>query len=170
MKTLKTLFGFILFVAVCAMGMIVPVDAADSSYWVEEEYSSFTPIETNDVSALVNAVNEQRAMAGQLPLRQTSELTSAAAIRAKEASQLWSPYHTRPNGKAFNSVNPKVVFAENLAYVEACGYSPEYVTSMWVNSRSHAANIFDPEFRTMGIAWYMDSETGILYIAQEFGY
>ncbi len=112
----------------------------------------------------LNQINEIRRQNGLQSLTWDENLMLAAHIRAEECSQVWS--HRRPNGLAFNTVDAKHVFGENLAF----GYaSAADAINGWMASESHRANILDKDFTKAAIAIYCASD-GTYYWAQEFGW
>ncbi len=111
-----------------------------------------------------NQVNEQRAAAGLDNLKWDQNLETVCSVRAKECSQKFS--HTRPNGKAWYTVNSKIQGGENLAF----GYdSASDCVEAWMNSPTHRDNILYDEFAKVAIGIYQDDD-GTCYWAQEYGY
>ncbi|MBQ6733426.1 MAG: CAP domain-containing protein [Lachnospiraceae bacterium] len=110
-----------------------------------------------------NLCNDQRAARNLKALRWDNNLADAAKVRAQEIVQKFS--HTRPNGTQWWTVNSDVQWGENLA--KLYGSAPEVVTA-WMNSPTHAANILDSEFKTVGMSIYQTNNKW--YWAQEFGY
>lgn len=113
--------------------------------------------------AAFDQVNAERAAAGLKALKWSTGLEQASAVRAVEASQVWS--HNRPDGTEYWTVNSNLVYGENLAK----GYSSasEAVTA-WMNSYSHRDNILFSDFKTGAIAIHIVN--GQWYWANEFGY
>ncbi|WP_049945430.1 CAP domain-containing protein [Butyrivibrio sp. AC2005] len=109
-------------------------------------------------------VNQKRAAAGLGQLSWSDALTQAALVRAQEIVGTFS--HNRPNGTAWYTVNSNIMFGENLAKLYNSGDS---VVNAWMASPTHAANIMEAGFNTVGIAVYQ-AENGNWYWAQEFGY
>ena len=111
-----------------------------------------------------NQVNEERAAAGLDNLKWDQNLETVCSVRAKECSQKFS--HTRPNGKAWYTVNSKIQGGENLAF----GYnSASDCVEAWMNSPTHRDNILYDEFAKVAIGIYQDDD-GTCYWAQEYGY
>lgn len=111
-----------------------------------------------------NNVNEQRAAAGVGALKWDSNLESTSSVRSQECSVSFS--HTRPNGKAWYTVNSNIQGGENLAF----GFNDaDSATEAWMNSPTHRDNILYPEFSTIAISVYV-TDDGTAYWAQEFGY
>ena len=109
-------------------------------------------------------LNKEREKENLNPIEWNEELYEAAKIRAKEASTTWS--HTRPNGEEWHTVNPDIMYGENLAK----GYYNAYnVIKAWMKSESHKENILYKDFETGAIAIYID-EDNKWHWASEFGY
>ena len=115
-------------------------------------------------AGVFNLMNQQRAAQGLSQLVWSDALTSAAQVRANEITTSFS--HTRPNGSAFYTVDSNVQYGENLAKLYQ---SADAVYTAWMNSPTHAANIMDAGYKTVGIAVFLASD-GNWYWAQEFGY
>lgn len=152
----------------------------------QEEPSEYTTIVPNDVplakiiqasnnqieqkaadsftQTIVNLTNAERAKVGVASLGYSNQLAQAGAVRAQEISSKWS--HTRPNGKDWWTVDPSVMYGENLAK----GYkTAEATVTGWMNSPAHRDNILYSGFKTIGIGVYVD-QAGTYYVTQEFGY
>ena len=111
-----------------------------------------------------NQVNEERAAAGLDSLKWDQNLEMVCAVRAKECSQKFS--HTRPNGKAWCTVNSKIQGGENLAF----GFdSATDAVDAWMASPTHRDNILYGEFDKVAIGIYQ-TDDGTCYWAQEYGY
>lgn len=109
-------------------------------------------------------VNEIRIDAGLKPLVYSENLTQDALTRAEECDDRFS--HTRPNGTDWYTVDPDIMFGENLSQ----GYdSAEDVTDAWMNSRAHRELILEGDYQTCGIGSY-EAADGVVYVAAEFGY
>lgn len=109
-------------------------------------------------------VNTRRQEAGLSSLTWNSGLEQAAAVRAIEASQLFS--HTRPDGSDWWTVNSDLMYGENLAK----GYSTaDSAVQAWMDSPTHKANILDGEFKSIAITIHINNN-GQWFWAQEFGY
>ena len=107
--------------------------------------------------------NAFRENAGLTPLKLDEGLDAAADVRASESAVRFS--HTRPTGQAWWTVNPDLVYGENLS----TGYSSgDQIVSAWMRSAGHKENIMDAEFTTCGISVY--NAGGTWYCAQTFGY
>lgn len=111
-----------------------------------------------------NLLNEEREDAGLDALSWDSNLESTSAVRSQECSVSFS--HTRPNGKAWYTVNSNIQGGENLAY----GFDDaDSATEAWMNSPTHRDNILYPDFDKVAISVYV-TDDGTAYWAQEFGY
>lgn len=101
---------------------------------------------------VLDLVNKERAKAGAKPLRLSSELQSAAMLRALEITQKMS--HTRPNGKSCMTVLKSPWGAgENIA---GGNETPEEVVGGWMNSPGHRRNILYPRFNKLGVGYCYD--------------
>ncbi len=114
--------------------------------------------------AVLNLMNQQRVAQGLSQLAWSDALTNAAQVRANEITTSFS--HTRPNGSAFWTVDSNCMYGENLAKLYQ---SADSVYTAWMNSPTHAANIMDAGYKTVGIAVCQTGD-GSWYWAQEFGY
>lgn len=116
---------------------------------------------------LMAATNSYRASNGIGTLQVDSGLISAARIRAYETAVVFG--HTRPNGKAYYTVNSDIVYGENLAF----GFDTSSDTmTAWENSPTHNANLERGQFTKIGIAVVAVKQSDgsyVNYIAQEFG-
>ena len=111
-----------------------------------------------------NQVNDIRAQAGLNKLTWDQNLETTSSVRAKECSQKFS--HTRPNGKAWYTVNSKIQGGENLAF----GFdTADDAVEAWMNSPTHKDNILYDEFTGGSISIYQD-DSGVCYWANEFKY
>ncbi len=115
---------------------------------------------------LFNLVNNAREAAGLQPLSWSNSLASAAMTRATEITVSFS--HTRPDGSQWWTVNPSIMYGENLAGGQS---TAQEVFNSWWNSPGHKANMMNPDFRTCGFALYYSGDAGMTYYwTQEFGY
>ncbi|WP_029230918.1 CAP domain-containing protein [Butyrivibrio sp. VCB2006] len=114
--------------------------------------------------AVFNLMNQERVARGLAALIWSDALTNAAQVRANEITSVFS--HTRPNGSAFWTVDSNCQYGENLAKLYQ---SADSVYTAWMNSPTHAANIMDGGYKTVGIAICQTGD-GSWYWAQEFGY
>lgn len=121
---------------------------------------------------ILKLVNEYRAENGLTALKLDETLCNAAKQRAKEIAEDYSIGHTRLDGEKWYTVLEEFDFvycfaAENLAFTEGVKNSPEYVTEMWINSKTHRANILNEGGSLIGIAWV--KKGNFIYWVQEFG-
>ncbi|SFB71045.1 CAP domain-containing protein [Butyrivibrio sp. YAB3001] len=114
--------------------------------------------------AVFALMNQERVARGLAALAWSNALTNAAQVRASEITTTFS--HTRPNGSDFWTVDSSCQYGENLAKKYQ---SADSVYTAWMNSPTHAANIMDGGYKTVGIA-ICQTEDGSWYWAQEFGY
>lgn len=113
---------------------------------------------------LLEMVNAARASEGLKAMTWSPGLAEAAKIRVSEITEVMS--HTRPNGEPYYTVNPQIMYGENLAGGIA---SAKNVFDAWMNSSGHRANIMNPRFRTIGYASLVIGEKYRYYWAMEFG-
>ena len=133
-----------------------------------------TPIEpgNSSVSAIerevVRLVNIERQKAGLAPLTLSAELSKVARIKSQDMADKNYFSHTSPTyGDPFEmmrSFGIKFGYAgENIAK----GYrSAESVMKGWMNSSGHRANIFNPNFKTIGVGYA--EANGTTYWTQMF--
>ncbi len=113
--------------------------------------------------AAFDALNATRVANGMKPLKWSSGLEKASAVRAVEATQVWS--HTRPNGSDYYTVDSSLVYGENLAQ----GYTTaNSAMDAWMASPAHKDNILFPDFVTGAIS--INVSGGQWVWACEFGY
>ena len=124
---------------------------------------SMTGFAQNNTEAEVIAkVNEIRVANGLNALRYDASLEATAAVRANELTVRFS--HTRPDGSDWYTVNPDLMYGENLAD----GYTTaDAVVHAWMASPEHKANILKPDFTTVAVSSVV--KNGKTYWAQEFG-
>lgn len=119
------------------------------------------------IKEVVELVNIERAKAGLSLLTIDTKVQAAAMVRAKECEQLFS--HTRPDGSSFATAlkEQNVSYrsaGENIAWGQK---SPEEVMNAWMNSAGHRANIMNPNFTTIGVGYY-ENTNGTDYWCQLF--
>lgn len=113
-------------------------------------------------------VNEIRKQYGLKPLKWDSNAYAAAKARCEEIMTDFS--HTR-NGKSFDTVYPSAILdtlrhtGENIG----SGYSTAAkVVDAWMNSQLHRANILNPDFDNLAVAFSTCSDAYCYYWVQEF--
>lgn len=93
-------------------------------------------------------INDYRAEFGLGALLWNRDLEAAAAIRADEAGVCWS--HTRPNGKPWYTVNPSIMYGENLGR----GYDDAgSLVQAWKDSPAHNENLLYADFSYAAISY-----------------
>ena len=111
---------------------------------------------------VISKVNQIRVANGLNSLRYDASLEGAADVRANESTVRFS--HTRPDGSDWYTVNPDLMYGENLAD----GYTTaDAVVNAWMASPGHKANILKPDFTTVAVSTVV--KDGKTYWAQEFG-
>ena len=93
-------------------------------------------------------VNVERAKVGAAPLRLSSDLMEAAAVRAEEITRNFS--HQRPDGSSCFTLirNQNRAMGENIAAGSA---TPEAVVDQWMHSKGHRENMLDKRFKELGV-------------------
>lgn len=118
--------------------------------------------QNNTEAEVISKVNQIRVANGLNSLRYDASLEGAAAVRANESTARFS--HTRPDGSDWYTVNPDLMYGENLAD----GYTTaDAVVDAWMASPAHKANILKPDFTTVAVSTTV--KDGKTYWAQEFG-
>ncbi|NMA25253.1 MAG: hypothetical protein GX936_06265 [Clostridiales bacterium] len=175
---LTKLIAFFVALILCmslTMTAALAADEAGAADAVLEEASSAVQtaheVEEDPVALfkaeVVRLVNLEREKAGAAALAVLKILYTMADVRAQESAVSFS--HTRPNNTRcftiFGENNLKYRAAgENLAY----GFrTPEAVVKAWMASEGHRRNILDPDFKYIGIGYYVN-ENGRIYCSQLF--
>lgn len=119
---------------------------------------------TNDSLArqAFDLVNQLRRQNGLAALQWSDGLKAASDVRAAEAGTRFS--HTRPNGQDWYTVDPTLVYGENLGnnFDDA-----RQIVKCWMDSPTHKQNILDPNFKTCSIS--VENVHGTNFWAQLFG-
>ena len=97
-------------------------------------------------------INLLRAANGSGSLEYDARLYRAAEIRAEESSIRWA--HVRPDGSDYYTVDPDVVYGENLARDFS---DPSSVIQNWMDSPKHRHCILNPRYTRCAVACYIDS-------------
>jgi uncharacterized protein YkwD len=146
------------------------MDEGVGEIWIDDEAIALAGSAASSQAAIdacyavFNLMNQERVARGLAALVWSDALTNAAQVRASEITSVFS--HTRPNGSDFWTVDSNVQYGENLAKLYQ---SADSVYTAWMNSPTHAANIMDGGYKTVGIAVCQTGD-GSWYWAQEFGY
>lgn len=119
---------------------------------------NYPPAGTQEYELFI-LINNERTANGLNPLSWSGGLADCAAVRAGEAVDCFS--HTRPDGSDWWTVNPSIMYGENLATGQD---NVQWVFNDWMASPEHRANIMNPGYTTYGSA-----RVGNTW-AQEFGY
>ncbi len=109
---------------------------------------------------VLKLVNKERAKAGRKALKLDTSLNSAAKVRAKEITKVFS--HDRPDGSSCFSIMKEMgisyrAVGENIAAGQP---TPEEVVNSWMNSEGHRANILSQDFEKLGVGYV---KTGGVY-------
>lgn len=115
--------------------------------------------------------NVERQKAGLAPLRLEAELTGYAEIRVEETTRKFA--HVRPNGKYCSSIMPFSYYSRFRHYGENLAggqFTPEQAVQGWMNSPGHRANILNPKYKLLGVAYaYRPDSQFKHYWVQQFG-
>ena len=155
-----------------------------SSYWIVLA-APFVPPPQADagsvaarVLALVNQARAQprrcgdRSFAAAAPLVLDATLTRAAAVHAGSMARGGYLEHegrdgSSPSQRATRAGYDWRTLGENIAMGQT---TPDLVMRDWLKSAEHCANIMEPAFTQMGVAFAVNtSSEGGIYWAQEFG-
>lgn len=101
--------------------------------------------------------NDARVGEGKAKLVMDEKLTEIAMHRAAEQALLYS--HTRPTGIKWHSLlTGKYLYGagENIAYGQS---NASTVTTAWLNSEGHRANIMNSDFTSMGVGSFIHNGT-----------
>ncbi|CAH2762967.1 G5 domain-containing protein [Erysipelothrix amsterdamensis] len=112
---------------------------------------------------MFNHVNQIRKDHQLDVLTWSESLFEYAGIRAVDLEKSFE--HRRPDGSSWDSLNPQLIFAENLA---KRAFSVESAMNGFMESPSHRANILD-DFKSGACALYQAPD-GNWYWVQLFGY
>ena len=173
-KALIAIFVSICLILVSFLFSVTPIKKAKiiENSSIRREYDKeYTIILDNDIPLLstisetdlcfqiYNEVNRVRVENGVGQLIWNEDLVNCAEIRAKECNTTWS--HSRHNGEPWYTVNPDIMYGENLAK----GYEDAIeIIQAWINSPTHKENLLYSDFKYIGIAKVNE------YFACEFCY
>lgn len=132
-----------------------------------ETESELLPIDYARVDAVFDLTNIAREEEGLTPFRYPdADLLQAAALRAREAAEIWDKYgqlsHARPAywpdpGSCFTVLDEYQIdyscAGENVLYATAGG-SAEYIIGLWLDSAGHRANILSVEYTTVAVGFF----------------
>lgn len=129
-------------------------------------------VRTPRTEEVLRLVNEERAALHLGPLRRSPLLDAAADVRAQDMAARDYFAHISPDGvtpgdQVLAAGYQALLCGENIA----SGYSSARdVVKAWMSSPSHRANILEPRYREIGIAYSEapGTESGVLWV-QEFG-
>ncbi len=131
-------------------------------------FLSLSLAHAEELDTMLEYVNNARNQAGLPSLEQDEGLYEAAAIRARELSEVYG--HTRPNGADPSSLLKALGVSirragENIARGD--GLDADEAFANWMRSPGHRRNIMSPEFEYIGIGRYQDA-SGKVYWVQLF--
>jgi uncharacterized protein YkwD len=112
------------------------------------------------VRATLCTLNAQRARHGLRPLKLNKRLSKAARRHARDMVRRDYFAHDTLGGASFVERIRRTGYlrdarrwtvGENLAWGSHASSAPRAITTMWMNSPGHRANILSPSFREVGI-------------------
>ena len=107
---------------------------------------------------ILSLINMERQKVGACALSARDDIAPASALRAKEASVLWS--HTRPNGTQYFTANDSI-YGENLSR----GYkTASEIVRAWMRSDTHREVMLDSRYKGASIGAFSD---GCLFVSLE---
>lgn len=121
---------------------------------------------------IIALTNEIRSNLGLKTLIASNKLTDAAAAKAQDMALNQYFAHTSPRGQTLNYWLRNVNYGYDVAGENlALGFSDaNQVMNAWTKSRTHYANIIDPDYREIGVAVvsgsYQDKDA--TFVAQFF--
>ena len=125
-------------------------------------FNAFAGTPQEEADRAIELVNIERTKAGMQPLAKNTDMDSATALRAYEASKSFS--HTRPDGTSWYTASPDLLWGENLAKTYS---SAEEAVAAWLASPTHKANIMSAQYSKTSIQIYVSGNSW--YWAEEFG-
>ncbi|QIK69890.1 hypothetical protein G7062_06110 [Erysipelothrix sp. HDW6C] len=108
-------------------------------------------------------MNTERRNAGLQELQWSSTLYEYAIIRAREIAIKFA--HERPDGSSWDSINPDLIYAENLA---TRAFSVDAAMQGFMESPTHHANVLSPF--PMGAVAVFKHSNGEWFWVQLYGY
>jgi uncharacterized protein YkwD len=152
------------FLYMCALVLVAVLVAAPSAMAVRAcESANATPAQVAKrtmVRATLCTLNAQRARFGLKPLKLNKRLSRAARRHARDMVRRRYFDHDSLGGRSFVDRIRRTGYlrrarrwtvGENLAWGTHSSSAPRAITSMWMNSPGHRANILSPSFREVGI-------------------
>lgn len=105
---------------------------------------------------VVNLVNQERAKEGLQPLKNDEALANVAMIKAKDMYNNNYFDHNSPTlGSPFDLMKSEGIeyrtAGENIAKGQQ---TPQDVMDAWMNSEGHRQNIMNPNYTSIGVAYY----------------
>ena len=148
-----------------AMSEFAEVSGSESDAKVEQERTLSVSGQENyqETEKVLALINQTRTAEGAQPLELDAGLTETAMVRAAELSLYFD--HMRPCGKTcFTIFRDSTRHAENIAVNNR---TAESVMDSWNSSAGHHANIINPDYTSVGIGCFTDSN-GTIYWVQCF--
>jgi uncharacterized protein YkwD len=120
------------------------------------------------ISALYQAMNQDRANNGLPPLSHSPKLENLAGTWAWQMASANSLYHqdlagvlNTPDFQAFHTLGENIIVAPG-------SYTPQQLEAAWMASAPHRANILSGAFNVVGLGRFVGPD-GRLWAAADFG-
>lgn len=133
------------------------------------ENNGQTTSKSTEASEVIRLVNVERTKNGLAPLKENSELSKVASVKAQDMIDKNYFDHNSPTyGSPFDMMKKFGInysaAGENIAYGQK---TPEEVMTAWMNSPGHRSNILNSNFTEIGVGVAKD-KNGTPYWVQMF--
>jgi uncharacterized protein YkwD len=162
-------FSFMCALAVLAAILVAAPSAMAQRACPAAGATPATAAKSTVVRATLCTLNAQRARHGLAPLKLNKRLSKAALRHARDMVRRKYFAHDTLGGGSFverirragylRGANRWTV-GENLAWGSHGSSAPQAITTMWMNSPGHRANILSPSFREVGIGLALGAPGG----------
>lgn len=155
----KMKWGVAALCAVFALGgayTVVPAEQVQAKAAYQTAYVKATTDKQQFMTKVVYLVNLERRKAGLRPLTVDAKTSGASRLKATDMSKNRYFNHTSPTyGSPFNLLKLQKISYRAAGENIAMGHlSPESVMKGWMNSEGHRRNILNPNFKSIGVAYY----------------
>lgn len=130
-----------------------------------EKEPEISDADTGDVYEAIRLINAERVKAGLSELEIDDDLMAAAAVRAREITDVYE--HTRPDGRDFSTVFSE--FGVSCSkYKENCiagsvTATADAAVKLWMGSSAHKAAILNENVTRIGLGFYQASGANYKY-------
>ncbi|OWR31552.1 hypothetical protein CDO73_07460 [Saccharibacillus sp. O23] len=134
----------------------MPAESVQARTVYEAAYAKTTTDKTQFAAKVVYLVNLERRQAGLKPLVIDAAVARTARLKAIDMSKKQYFDHTSPTyGSPFNMLKlQKIAYRAAGENIAAGQRSPESVMKSWMNSEGHRSNILNPNYTSIGAAYY----------------